>query len=248
MTGAQKLWDRWHFLRYRDPDPHLRLRFHGVPCRLLAELLPLIHTDLEERRAQGLLWTWQVATFEPEWERYGGALGFSLAEAWFWADSQRVLEHLAAGMTPEQRWRTGLQEVDAIWAALGLGLPERKVLAQAAREGFRKEFGDTGAASAQLGVTFRGLRRGLEAGFPVLTGASGARHLRDLARIREASDQGLLEESLTRIAGSLAHMHLNRLFRNHPREHEWVLMEFLTRLYDSHLARFPESPATGSGG
>jgi len=241
--GAQQLWDRWHFIRYRDPDPHLRLRFHGVPSRLLAELLPLLHTYLEERRAQGLLWTWQVDTFEPEWERYGGALGFSLAEAWFWADSQRVLEHLVAGMTLEQRWRAGLQEVDAIWAALGLDRSARKALAQATREGLRKEFGDTGAESAQLGVRFRGLRRELEAGFPWSTGASEAGHLRGLDRIRAASAEGLLQESLTRIAGSLAHMHLNRLFRNHPREQEWVLMEFLTRLYDSHLARFPERPA-----
>ena len=34
-------------------------------------------------------------------------------------------------------------------------------------------------------------------------------------------------------------MHLNRLLRTRPREHEWVLMEFLTRLYASCLARPP---------
>ncbi len=26
-----QLADGWHFLRYRDPDPHLRIRFHGEP-------------------------------------------------------------------------------------------------------------------------------------------------------------------------------------------------------------------------
>jgi hypothetical protein len=36
-------------------------------------------------------------------------------------------------------------------------------------------------------------------------------------------------------------MHLNRLLRSNPREHEWVLMEFLVRLYESCLARFPET-------
>jgi hypothetical protein len=34
-------------------------------------------------------------------------------------------------------------------------------------------------------------------------------------------------------------MHLNRLLRAHAREQEWVLMEFLTRLYESCLARAP---------
>jgi hypothetical protein len=39
-------------------------------------------------------------------------------------------------------------------------------------------------------------------------------------------------------------MHLNRLLRTNHRENEWVLMEFLTRLYDSHLARVSGQPTT----
>ena len=32
--------DDWFFIRYADPDPHLRLRFHGQPDRLAGKLLP----------------------------------------------------------------------------------------------------------------------------------------------------------------------------------------------------------------
>ena len=32
--------DGWFFLRYADPEPHLRLRLHGEPDRLLAGALP----------------------------------------------------------------------------------------------------------------------------------------------------------------------------------------------------------------
>jgi hypothetical protein len=35
-------------------------------------------------------------------------------------------------------------------------------------------------------------------------------------------------------------MHLNRLLRTDHRETEWVLMEFLVRLYESHLKRLPD--------
>ena len=239
QTNAQGLWDRWHFIRYRDPNPHLRLRFHGLPLRLLAELLPLLHTHLEGYLAQGLLWKWQVDTFEPEWERYGGPLGFELAEAWFFEDSQHVLNHLVAGMTLEERWRAGLRGTDAIWAALGLGVPARKALAQASRDSFRKEFGDTGAMGAQMGAKFRKLRKELESAFPHPPGPLCAAGCTGLARIQEAFDQGWMEEDRASVAGSLAHMHLNRLLRTHPRENEWVLMEFLTRLYESSLARAP---------
>ncbi|WP_243303670.1 lantibiotic dehydratase [Geothrix oryzisoli] len=242
LTKRQGLWDRWHFIRYRDPHPHLRLRFHGVPFRLFAELLPLLHKHLEKHQAQGLLWKWQVDTFEPEWERYGGPLGFALAEAWFFEDSQQVLNRLVAGLTQESRWRMGLRDTDAIWAALGLSARERHTLALATRTSFRKEFGDAGGMSAQMGSTFRGFRKELEAGFPLPDGAPGAPGFRSLVRIREACEQGVLHEAQAGLAGSLAHMHLNRLFRANPREHEWVLMEFLARLYDSHLARHPGTP------
>ncbi len=244
-TGAEGLWDRWHFVRYRDPDHHLRLRFHGLPHQLLAELLPQIHKQLEAPLAQGLLWKWQVDTFEPEWERYGGSLGFGLAEGWFFEDSQHLLNQLVDGLTLEQRWRVGLRRTDAIWAALGLSVPARKGLAEAARDGFRKEFADSGEGVVQMGAKFRGLRKDLESGLPRGSDSPSLPGLCSLPRIREAFDQGLIQEDLAHLAGSLSHMHLNRLLRTDHRENEWVLMEFLVRLYESHLARFPDFRASG---
>ena len=32
--------DSWFFIRYSDPEPHLRLRFHGMPERLMGQLFP----------------------------------------------------------------------------------------------------------------------------------------------------------------------------------------------------------------
>ncbi len=243
MTQAQGLWDRWHFVRYRDPAHHLRLRFHGLPIRLLAELLPLIHKHLEEHLAQGFLSKMQVDTFEPELERYGGSLGFALAEGWFFEDSQQILNHLVSGMTLEERWRAGLRGTDAIWAALGLSVHSRKELAQASRNGFRKEFGDSGDGAVQIGKKFRAFRNELETGFPVALGLPGLPMTPDLGcltGIREAFDQGRIPEEMASIAGSLAHMHLNRILRTNHRENEWVIMEFLTRLYESCLVRFPD--------
>ena len=245
MTQAEGLWDRWHFIRYRDPDHHLRLRFHGLPLRLLTELLPHLHKHLEQHLAQGLLWKWQVDTFEPEWERYGGALGFALAEGWFFEDSQQILNHLVDGLTLEQRWRAGLKNTDAIWAALGLSIQARKGLALSARDGFRKEFADPGEGAVQMGARFREWRKELESGFPHASGAPFAPDFGGLPRIREAFDQGLIQEDLVSLAGSLSHMHLNRLLRTNHRENEWVLMEFLTRLYESCLARSPAHPRLG---
>lgn len=239
VAQKQGLWDRWHFIRYRDPAPHLRLRFHGLPFRLLAEWLPLLRKHLEAYQVQGLLWKWQVDTFEPEWERYGGHAGFGLAEAWFFDDSQHVLHQLIAKPDQDRRWRTGLRDTDAIWAALGLSIHERRDLARAAREGFRKALGETRQGDDPVGMKFRKLRHELEAGFPYPAGVSSLPGLAGLSRIRQAHDEGLIQEDLASLGASFAHLHLNRLLRAHHRESEWVLMEFLTRLYESALARAP---------
>jgi lantibiotic biosynthesis protein len=181
-----------------------------------------------------------VDTFEPEWERYGGALGFALAEAWFYEDSQSILSQLVDGLTRVQRWRAGLRNTDAIWAAMGLNVHARKRLAQASRDSFRKEFGDSGEGAVQMGVKFRDLRKELQAGFPLASGSKMDPAFCGLPRLREALDQGLILEDRADLASSLSHMHLNRLLRTDHRENEWVLMEFLVRLYESWLARFPD--------
>lgn len=87
--------DRWFFLRYRDPAPHLRLRFHGAPAALGGELLPRLDAWHRELQRRGLCGRLVVDGYDPEWERYGGPEAMSAAEAAFEADSRACLEQLA---------------------------------------------------------------------------------------------------------------------------------------------------------
>jgi thiopeptide-type bacteriocin biosynthesis protein len=87
--------DAWFFLRYRDPDPHLRLRFHGKPDGLWGELLPRLHTWTTRLRQDGLLITAVLDSYDPEVERYGGPGAMADAERVFHADSA-----LALALTP----------------------------------------------------------------------------------------------------------------------------------------------------
>ncbi len=79
--------DRWFFLRYRDPEPHLRLRFHGRPDTLAA-LLPRLRDWTATLRAEGMCRRLALDTYEPELERYGGPDAMTAAETAFHADSE----------------------------------------------------------------------------------------------------------------------------------------------------------------
>ncbi|MFJ6623210.1 lantibiotic dehydratase [Kitasatospora sp. NPDC091335] len=96
--------DRWFFIRYRDPAPHLRLRFHGTPPALAAGLLPILHDWAHDLRRAGLAADLRLDGYTPETDRYGGPDALAHAERVFHADSLVALAALrlarAARTTP----------------------------------------------------------------------------------------------------------------------------------------------------
>ena len=94
LRAAPPAVDRWFFLRYADPDPHLRLRLHGDPEVLNAALLPQLHSWARELNDGGLLRKLELSTYEPETDRYGGPEVIDAAERAFRADSEAVLAQL----------------------------------------------------------------------------------------------------------------------------------------------------------
>lgn len=105
LAAASGLADRWFYVRYRDPDPHLRIRFHGEPDALNRELLPRLHAFAAELRAEGLARTLDLGTYEPETARYGGPAALAAAEDAFRADSEAAIAQLglrAAGEPPAE--------------------------------------------------------------------------------------------------------------------------------------------------
>ncbi|GIF73574.1 lantibiotic dehydratase [Asanoa siamensis] len=86
--------DRWHFVRYADPDPHLRLRFHGPSTVLHEQLLPRLHDWAATLCDAGLASRMILDAYDPEVERYGGPAAIAAAERAFAADSEAVLTQL----------------------------------------------------------------------------------------------------------------------------------------------------------
>ncbi len=78
---------KWFFLRYKDPDAHLRLRFHrGDPA--------VLHDWARDAASTGLIRTVVLDEYEPETARYGGPEALQTAEEVFCADSRAVIEQL----------------------------------------------------------------------------------------------------------------------------------------------------------
>jgi len=241
------------FLRYGDPDWHLRLRLHGTPERLYAEALPMLQTACASALASGEGWKLQLDTYEREVERYGGPVGITLSEQLFAVDSEAVLSLLETHPGDEGaslRWRLALLGMDTLLEALGLSLEQKLAVAGRCRKAFGAEFKVNARFENQLGQRFREERRELErmldaaptdagpwkAGLDIL--ARRGALLRPIAeQLHAAEREGQLTLPMAELAESFLHMHANRMLASDQRAQELILYDFLARLYRSRLAR-----------
>src|SRR5215813_4445386 len=244
--------NRWFFIRLSDPDFHLRLRFHGEPDRLRVRVQPLFKDALAPFIADNRIWREQYDTYEPEVERYGGAVGVSLSERLFQIDSEAVLE-LIDRLEPgdagaDERWMLTIYGIDRLLDDFGLKIAMKLSILQKMRDLFADEFGMDQTLQIQLNEKFRkekaalqGLLDGavkrnhpLAPGLAILQARS--RRLSGIARELSLSEQeGRLTRPLHRLMRHYIHMHANRLLRSAHRPQELVLYHLLTRYYESKL-------------
>ncbi len=247
---AQGHADGWFFLRYNDPHPHLRVRFHGDAKRLLAHVATALHDAIEPWRADGRIARVQIDTYAREVERYGGDTGIALAERFFQADSDAALAlcaMLEGDAGADARWRLALYGMHRLLMDLGFDGARRRALVAERRRAFANEHGADGATSGRVGKKLRDARidleallarqaPGLEAAYDLFDRRSEA--MVPIAReLASAEASGELLRSLDDIAASYLHMHVNRMLRSEQRTQEWLLFEFLERLYASEGAR-----------
>jgi lantibiotic biosynthesis protein len=245
----------WFFIRYADPQWHVRFRVRGAPAWLYGELLPRLAEHTRAMLDDGRMWKLQLDTYEREVERYGGPAGIELAEQLFCADSACVIDILgmiAGDAGADARWRLSLRGIDQLLDDLGFALAERLSIMRQARDSFAREHRVDASIGFQrgLGDKYRKERIALEAlldrtrdadsdlapGLERLAARSTA-NAPIAAELRAAEQRGALTMSLAELAPSYIHMHVNRLIRSAQRAHELVLYDLLVRLYESRQAR-----------
>ena len=251
---ATGLIDRWFFIRYADPDNHLRIRLHLPDTGRIGELIHTVNEFLEPFVAAGYVWRTQTDTYCRELERYGPHT-IGAAEALFCADSAHAValfEHSAADPDPDTtHWLWGLRLIDSLLDAFAYSLDQKIGLLRHSKEAFAQEFRLDKELKVQLDTKYRLHRSAIQ---QVLRRADGAAPTADepvgllayhrTAPVRQAARQllqlaqhGQLAVPLDQLLGSYIHMLLNRLISGQARLHELVIYDFLHRHYLSEQVR-----------
>ena len=247
--------DHWFFLRYADPDHHLRIRLHGEPGALREHALPALTDALAPHFGDGTVWKVATDTYHRELERYGGDAGIKLAEKIHAADSDAVLKVL--GMLDstegaEARWKLGMYATDRLLADAGLDIQQRREWAKSGAAGYRPEYPNAPNLDPGIGQRWRAERADVTA---LLDDANehpydparqvfrerSERLVPLLAELAERSRRDELTQPFPELLHSFSHLNAVRLLRSAARTHELILLNFLDRHYASLIARAPRS-------
>lgn len=227
----------WFFIRYSDPDHHLRLRVRGGDAGELLKELGTLFASLLER---GWLAKVQLDTYERELERYGGAGQIDRIETLFAADSAAVaaaLPYMQSDAT--LRWQTAAWGADRLIDDLGVAAAHRLALLEHLSRDFGSDL-DAGRVTREaLARKTRETRAALEAIFnnPALRPWQPAYEERSHVIASLALRLDREPPFRDGIVASILHLHLNRVFRSRKREQERVLYDLLLRRERSRTAR-----------
>ncbi len=114
LPGLLSVWDsppKWWFIRYQDPEPHLRLRIRLRGADTFGETAQRVGAWAAGLRCLGLIGQVQLDTYYPETGRFGGSAAMAAAESVFAADSAAAIAQL------RYTGRSGVPHQHAIIAA-----------------------------------------------------------------------------------------------------------------------------------
>lgn len=240
----KKLIDSWFFIRYSDPDNHLRIRFHLPDTSKIGEVIQLFYQFIRPAEEAKYIWKIQTETYVRELERYKYQ-SIILSEKLFFYDSQSIVHFLEATAGDEReniRWLWGIRAIDSLLNDFDFNLVDKLNLMEKLKDAFGREFNMNISLKQQLDKKYRENR-------PQIEGFLGKENPESiffpLTEILEIKSQNLkptiknileINQSATELYDILAsyiHMLLNRLIPANQRLHELLIYDFLFRQYKS---------------
>jgi thiopeptide-type bacteriocin biosynthesis protein len=228
--------DKWFFIRYADPDPHLRLRFHITREESIPKIILMMRDSADLYLENRQIWDVQLATYQRELERYGTHT-ITDAESVFFYDSEQVVYIIEQSTNDEERFLHAFYWVEELIGLFQLSDLEQIAFLERMQQQFKDEFKVKKETTKQLNFKYKKLearlfqRTSISAKEESLLSAV-------IKNIRDAEKHNLLDVSLEHLISRYIHMSINRVFRSQQRLHEMLIYSFLYKKYKSKMARY----------
>lgn len=236
---AKKVIEKWFFIRYNDPDSHLRLRFLVTKPEAIATIISEFHPVFEELLVNHLVWKVQTDTYQREMERYGEKTMID-SESLFWHDSEMIIRYLTLKSSFEHNETPLLfsfTAIDTFLNSFGLSNSDKLSLMDKLQLAFKKEFDADKSLKKELDKHYRELFQEMQ---QFLLGKEDEDHPEIFNIIKAKDDKskdlmdsikGKLQIPLSDFLCSHIHMMLNRQYTSKQRMYELIIYDHLYRYY-----------------
>lgn len=240
----EKLISKFHFVRYSDPDSHVRVRFCLIKSDDYLNVHQIFREHLFKEIDHKAIFNLIIDTYKPEFSRYGGELGVEECELLFDSDSFTTCQYYLSRRS-ENEFIFGCISIDRLLDDFGYHLNEKANMVTTLSDAYLREFNPTKETLNQLSKKYRGYRNELftamksgleESEYKAYHQLFDIRSQNNITPIKRLKNLTLSKPEIKEIVFSLIHMSLNRLFLSDQRAHELVLYYVLRKQYKSMLA------------
>ncbi len=233
----QGLIEKWFFIRYNDPEFHLRVRFkysQKVPGAI-DKVAIIFNRYIKPYMDNHCIDKVELSTYTRELERYGGEL-IDEAETIFYHDSDmaiRLIQTLRENNQEEKRWILCLKAIDGFFEIFNVSSKEKLEISKGLFDAFQKEFKASKNMRKQIDKKFRDHK----ADIIKVMNTEIDEYLWSITERNEMIKGDVeklwnIEKSFLKyLLNSFIHMTVNRIAISNPRMHELVVYGFLEKFY-----------------
>ncbi|MBI9034144.1 MAG: thiopeptide-type bacteriocin biosynthesis protein [Bacteroidales bacterium] len=256
LFSANKI-NKWFFIRYYDPDFHIRFRLHFDNPEDISSIIEIINKHIVPYLEENLIYKIQLDTYKRELNRYGSNT-MEISESLFYFDSEMVISLLSNiyGDEGEKiRWLFSMKAIDQLLNDFKFNLDQKCELLKIISEAYAEEFKMNTILREQISNKYRDQKKSINHIMKVPLDFDSElaplfQALQNKSILTQESVQNILqlnaeqklEITLPELVSSFIHMMLNRIFKSKQRVHELVIYEFSYRYYKSEIAKLKYSP------
>ncbi|WP_348811981.1 thiopeptide-type bacteriocin biosynthesis protein [Flavobacterium maritimum] len=235
----RNLISKWFFIRYKDSDEHLRIRFLTQTQDKLSEVIAALYPVFNQMLEENIVWKIQTDTYQREIERYGKNTMID-SEFLFWMDSEMIVEYLTIKSSFKKDETQLLFSFCAIDHFLNSFLKtnaDKLALMDVLQFSFKKEFDTDKNLKKEVNKQYQELSREIDR---FLTGKAQNDFFEIFKMIQKKQNQAnktilliknKLEIPLPEFLMSHIHMMINRQYTSKQRMYELLIYDHLYRYY-----------------
>lgn len=223
--------NKWFFIRYNDPKPHLRIRFELSDVNNYNNILAQIQSTLEKYIISGEISNFVIDIYNRELERYGIET-IETAECLFYENSDFFLKE-CLHLDDEEKIIISLFYINQIFDLLDLSVNERLLWIKDFNDGFKKEFNADKNLNSQLDKKYRLFKPK----YIEFVESEEYDDFRGKVKIHILQLNPILENTVFNTVSSkyffqsIFHMNINRMFVSNQRLFEMIIYDYLFRYY-----------------